>query len=78
MLLINFDDELKEVLDTLISGLLPHENFDKEYFVDIYENNAYDIQMELRYAHPELKLDVRIASTRDGENIDALFNEFRP
>lgn len=50
----------------------------KLIIVDIYENNAYDIQMELRNAHPELNLDVRIASIRDGEKIDALFNEFRP
>lgn len=50
----------------------------KLIIVDIYENNAYDIQMELRNAHPELKLDVRIASIRDGEKIDALFNELRP
>lgn len=50
----------------------------KLIIVDSYENNAYDIQMELRNAHPELNLDVRIASIRDGEKIDALFNELRP
>ena len=50
----------------------------KLIIVDIYENNAYDIQMELRNSHPELNLDVRIASIRDGEKIDALFNELRP
>lgn len=50
----------------------------KLIIVDIYENNAYDIRMELRNAHPELNLDVRIASIRDGEKIDALFNELRP
>lgn len=50
----------------------------KLIIVDIYENNAYDIQMELRNAHPELNLDVRIASIRDGGKIDALFNELRP
>lgn len=32
---------------------------------DIYENNAYDIQMELRREHPELTLDVCIGSVRD-------------
>ena len=50
----------------------------KLIIVDIYENNAYDIQMELKNGHPELDLEVRIASIRDGEKIDALFNEFRP
>lgn len=46
--------------------------------VDIYENNAYDIQMELVSKYPELDLIVRIASIRDEHKIDALFNEFRP
>lgn len=32
---------------------------------DIYENNAYDIQMELRREHPELTLEVCIGSVRD-------------
>ena len=50
----------------------------KLIIVDIYENNAYDIQMELKNAHPELDLDVRIASIRDGKKIDALFDELRP
>lgn len=46
--------------------------------VDIYENNAYDIQMELLRKHPDLDLVVRIASIRDEKKMDALFNEFRP
>ena len=46
--------------------------------VDIYENNAYDIQMELKEKYPELNLIVRIASVRDGKKIDLLFDEFRP
>ena len=33
--------------------------------LDIYENNAYDIQMELRRTHPELNLEVIIGSVRD-------------
>lgn len=50
----------------------------KLIILDIYENNAYDIQQELRRAHPELVLDVRIASVRDVDRIDALFDELRP
>ena len=37
---------------------------------DIYENNAYDIQMELRQEHPELTLDVCIGSVRDRRRVD--------
>ena len=33
--------------------------------VDIYENNAYDIQQELKYKYPELDLVVLIASVRN-------------
>lgn len=32
---------------------------------DIYENNAYDIQQELRKKYPNLKLDTIIGSVRD-------------
>ena len=39
---------------------------------DIYENNAYDIQMELRREHPELTLDVCIGSVRDRGRVDDL------
>ena len=46
--------------------------------VDIYENNAYDIQQELIRNHPELNLEVRIASVRDKARVDNLFAEFKP
>ena len=46
--------------------------------IDIYENNAYDIQQELKWKHPELNLAVRIASVRDKTKIDTIFEEYRP
>ncbi len=50
----------------------------KLIIVDIYENNAYDIQQELLSKHPELDLDVRIASVRDYDKIKVLFDMFKP
>ena len=46
--------------------------------VDVYENNAYDIQQELRKKYPDLKLEVLIASVRDSRAIFKVFEEFRP
>ena len=47
--------------------------------LDIYENNAYDIQQELRRTHgSKLDLCVVIASIRDKERIYELFDELRP
>ena len=46
--------------------------------LDIYENNAYEIQQELLRSNPDLNLTVRIASVRDAERIDALFDALRP
>ncbi len=46
--------------------------------VDIYENNAYDIQQELIQKYPELNLDVRIASVRDYDKMKSLFEELNP
>ena len=46
--------------------------------VDCYENNAYDLQQELRYHYPALSLDVIIASVRDRERLDELFAQYHP
>ena len=45
---------------------------------DIYENNAYDIQMELRRRYPELNLLVLIGSVRDEERVRFVFERYRP
>ncbi len=45
---------------------------------DIYENNAYDIEQELRFRHPELKLTVLIGSVRDSRRINAVFAGYKP
>ena len=45
---------------------------------DIYENNAYDIQQELRKKYPELKLDTIIGSVRDSRKVFKLFEDYRP
>ena len=45
---------------------------------DIYENNAYELEMELRRKHPELDLLVLIGSVRDAARIDRVFEEYRP
>ena len=50
----------------------------KLIIVDIYENNAYDIQQELLTNFKNLDLDVRIASVRDYDKIKALFEMFKP
>lgn len=45
---------------------------------DVYENNAYDIQLELRKKFPNLKLDTIIGSVRDSRKIFQIFEEYRP
>ncbi len=50
----------------------------KLIIVDIYENNAYDIQQELRYEHPDLDLNIEIASVRDRHKINLLFERYLP
>ncbi|MDD3368260.1 MAG: nucleoside-diphosphate sugar epimerase/dehydratase [Lachnospiraceae bacterium] len=46
--------------------------------VDIYENNAYDIQQELLTKHPELNLVVLIASVRNTRRMYAIFDTYHP
>lgn len=45
---------------------------------DIYENNAYDIQLELKKNYPELKLDTLIGSVRDSRKMFQVFEKYRP
>lgn len=45
---------------------------------DIYENTAYEIQMELKRHHPELELITLIGSVRDYDRMDKLFATYHP
>lgn len=45
---------------------------------DIYENNAYDIQNELKRKFPELNLTVLIGSVRDEKRINSVFEAYHP
>ncbi len=45
---------------------------------DIYENNAYSIQLELKEKYPELHLETLIGSVRDSRRIFEVFERFRP
>lgn len=46
--------------------------------LDIYENNAYSLQMELQKKYPDLDLVVIIASVRDRKRIHDVFQTFHP
>lgn len=45
---------------------------------DIYENNAYEIQNELKRNFPKLDLVVLIGSVRDSKRMDYLFRTYKP
>ena len=53
-------------------------NPEKLIIFDIYENNAYDIQMELRRAYPDLHLEVLIGSVRNMARLDAVLSQHKP
>lgn len=46
--------------------------------VDIYENNAYEIQQELLRTYPNLDLVVLIASVRNTNRMNQIFSTYRP
>ena len=46
--------------------------------IDIYENNAYDIQQEIKRHFPEIDLKVLIASVRDEHKMDKIFEQYKP
>ena len=45
---------------------------------DVYENNAYDIEQELRSRYPDLNLVVLIGSVRDTRKINNVFETYKP
>lgn len=45
---------------------------------DIYENNAYTIQQELKRKHPELNLITLIGSVRNTRRVDSIIEKYRP
>lgn len=45
---------------------------------DIYENNAYEIQQELRRNYPNLNLVVLIGSVRNTNRINSVMQKYRP
>ena len=45
---------------------------------DIYENNAYAIQMELQDKYPRLNLEVLVGSVRDSRRINQVFETYKP
>lgn len=45
---------------------------------DIYENNAYDIQQELKKKYPHLRLEVLIGSVRNTKRIEWVMERYRP
>ena len=45
---------------------------------DIYENNAYEIQQELKMHYPSLDVRVLIGSIRDKKRLDMIFNQYKP
>ena len=45
---------------------------------DIYENNAYSIQLELREKYPDLDLITLIGSVRDSRRVFQVFNDYKP
>ena len=45
---------------------------------DIYENNAYEIEQELKRRHPELDLLTLIGSVRDAKRVNQIFEKYKP
>ena len=45
---------------------------------DVYENNAYEIEQELKDKHPQLNMKVLIGSVRDSRCLESVFSTYKP
>ena len=46
--------------------------------LDIYENNLYDIELELKAKYPKAKIEAIIASVRDKKRLEEIFEKYNP
>ena len=53
-------------------------NPERLVIVDIYENNLYDIEQELKFNYPNNKISAIVASVRDKDRLNEIFEEFKP
>ena len=53
-------------------------NPDRLVMIDIYENNLYDIEQELKFDYPEIKIDAIVASIRDKQRLNEIFEQYKP
>ena len=53
-------------------------NPSKLVIVDIYENNLYDIEQELKFDYPNNEIAAIVASVRDKERLNEIFEEYKP
>ncbi len=51
---------------------------EKLIIFDVYENNAYDIQNELKKKYPYLNMSVIIGSVRDSRKVNQVFEKYKP
>lgn len=51
---------------------------EKLVILDIYENNLYDIELELKAKYPKIKIEAIIASVRDKKRLEEVFAENKP
>lgn len=53
-------------------------NPERLVILDIYENNLYDIEQELKFNYPKIKIDAVVASVREKERLNEIFKEYKP
>ena len=46
--------------------------------LDIYENNLYDIELDLKAKYPKIKIEAVIASIRDKKRLEEIFKKYNP
>ncbi len=51
---------------------------EKLVILDIYENNLYDIEQELKANYPDIEVDAIVANVREKERLNEIFEEFKP
>ena len=74
---IIFDKRIKPIGSELCRQIVKYDP-KRLVILDIYENNLYDIEMELRAEYPKLNLEAIVASVRDKARLNNVFETYKP
>ena len=66
------------MINILLMATKKEDVYKRQVLIDIYENNLYDIELELKANTNDIKIDAIVASVRDKARMENIFEKVKP